>query len=587
MKLRVKKIDSRNSFELLLSLWQVISKKRKKQLLLTIFFMFLNALSEIISLSIILPFISLLTDKEKIWSNIQIRNIANIFNIQNANQLLFITFIFLIFAVILTSLVRLSNLWLANRMAQIIGVDLSCEAFKRTLYQPYSSHLKQNSSQVISTINKSIDGVVAVLDGFLQLISGIVITISIFFALLIIDWETSIVAIIIFGSTYAILSLITRRKLIGNSRYNVSKQRDRLKCLQEGLGGIRDVILTSTQSYFINLYKILDAPLRFKSAENVFLAASPKYIIEGLSITFICSLAILTFRKEYSYFNSLAVLGTFALGSQKLLPAMQIIYRSLSSIRSKKFEIIDTLTLLNQKIYYYSPNKNKNKKINFNSIKLKNINFAYAKNTKNIFQNFNLEIKSGDKIGIIGKTGSGKSTLVDIVMGLLKPTNGVLEIDSKNINDDKNSTYLNNWKNSIAHVPQNIFLSDGSFAENIAFGIPKNEINMSKVRKAAKKAEIADFIESNENKYETPVGERGIRLSGGQRQRIGIARAFYRDCNLLILDEATSALDEKTEDSIMDTINSIDSKITLLIITHRIRTVSRCDRIIEIKANKS
>ena len=172
-------------------------------------------------------------------------------------------------------------------------------------------------------------------------------------------------------------------------------------------------------------------------------------------------------------------------------------------------------------------------------------------------------------------------------MGLLKPTNGALEIDSKNINDDKNSTYLNNWKNSIAHVPQNIFLSDGSFAENIAFGIPKSDINMSKVRRAAKKAEIADFIESNEKKYETPVGERGIRLSGGQRQRIGIARAFYRDCNLLILDEATSALDEKTEDSIMNTINSIDSKITLLIITHRIRTVSRCDRIIEIKSNKS
>ena len=277
----------------------------------------------------------------------------------------------------------------------------------------------------------------------------------------------------------------------------------------------------------------------------------------------------------------LVLLGSFTLAVQRLLPVIQRIYNSWVVIKSVNADSENIHKTFQMKIENNTKAKIIPMKLN-NSIKLESIYYSYT-NKKNILSNINLEIFQGEKIGIIGKTGSGKSTLVDLIMGLLKPSMGNIYVDGKNLYDNKYPNRINEWMRSISHVPQDIFLTDATIAENIAFGTRKDLISNSKIINAAKMAQIHQFIRSTDNGYETFVGERGIKLSGGQRQRIGIARALYKKSKILIFDEATSALDNETEDLLMKSINEISDKITIISIAHRITTLKNCDRIFEIK----
>ena len=280
-----------------------------------------------------------------------------------------------------------------------------------------------------------------------------------------------------------------------------------------------------------------------------------------------------------SFGSVIALAGTLALGTQRLLPAMQLIYGSWASIQSQKRGVIEILKILDMKESNKINKKILIKPLNFkNSIKLKNIEYSYKQNQP-ILKGINLEINRGECIGIIGKTGSGKSTFLDILMGLIFIKEGSFLVDDKQINTSSKRVA---WRKSISHVPQNIFLSDASIAENIAFGLEPSLIDYEKVIKSAKAANLSTFINSRPDKFQTIIGERGIQLSGGQRQRIGIARALYKGGDILILDEATSSLDTKTEISIMNCISSLASKKTIIIVAHRLSTLRKCDKIYEL-----
>ena len=399
-------------------------------------------------------------------------------------------------------------------------------------------------------------------------------------ALFAVDITVALTAFIGFGLLYWIVIHYTRQQLQENSECISGQSTQMIKSLQEGLGGIRDVLIDGTQQFYCKLYQSADLPLRKASGNNVFIGGSPRYVMEAIGMTLIAGLAYVMSLREGGMSTAIPVLGTLALGAQRLLPALQQAYSSYSSIKGSQSSFNDVINLLEQPLPNYV-NQPLAQPIPFKKeIVLDSISFRYTEETPWILKDINLKLTKGERIGFIGVTGSGKSTLLDIIMGLLPPTEGRLSIDGQPITSNNRRS----WQAHIAHVPQNIYLSDSTIEENIAFGIAQENINHEQVIKAAKQAQIAELIDDWPEQYQTFVGERGIRLSGGQRQRIGIARALYKQANVLIFDEATSALDNETEQAVMEAIEGLGRDLTILIIAHRLTTLKGCDQIIELTA---
>ena len=377
-----------------------------------------------------------------------------------------------------------------------------------------------------------------------------------------------------------------KNRLKGNSNFIALANQKQVKYIQEGFGSIRDIILDKSYKNFIDIYKNIDKKMRIRNADSIFLSIYPRNILEVVGLIFLVSIAIVMYFTNQSNINNvLPLLGAFALGAQRLLPAMQQSYNSWATINAYSSEISFVIESLSQKVLIdleKDRKLNKKKKLNIfkNKIHFKSIGFKYQKDSPLILENINLEINKGEKIGIIGPTGEGKSTFIDILMGLLKPTYGEILVDGVNIHSAK---YVEIWMKNLAHVPQNIYLTDNSFAETIAFGIRKDEIDFAKVKQCANMAKISSYIESCPRGYETFVGEGGINLSGGQKQRIGIARSLYKGSELIIFDEATSALDRKTEEEVMDSIRNLSKGKTILLVAHRLSTLKFCDRILKIE----
>lgn len=369
----------------------------------------------------------------------------------------------------------------------------------------------------------------------------------------------------------------------------------KVQAIQEGLGGIRDVLLYGTQHIYHSRFMSHDSAVRRAQASGEVIGASPRYIIEAVGMILIVVLAYWLSPRQGGLTGAIPVLGALAIGAQKLLPQMQLVYSSWSSINGSHNQLEDVLGFLEKpalyenyqsvffKANYTKINQTKLPKDFSQScqsplLALRNVSFRYDDNTPEVLNNINLEIPKGSRVGFIGKTGSGKSTLLDLIMALLQPTSGQIEVDGIPLNEHN----YRNWQLRIAHVPQTIYLSDATIAENIAFGVPLEQIDLSRVKIASTKAQLSDFIERQPHKYQTHVGERGVRLSGGQRQRIGLARALYKQADILVLDEATSALDDLTEQSVMSAINALGNELTVLMIAHRVSTLRACDKIVEL-----
>ena len=569
-----------STFRLLYQIWGHLTRRRRLQFCLLILVMLSSGLAELVSLGAVLPFLAVLSNPEQLWQQPVIQQLALYVGIKNSEGLILPSTLIFAFAAVLAAFVRLLNLWLNGRFAAAVGSDLSCESYKRTLYQPYQVHVQRNSSSLISVMTQNLSLTVLSLNSVLLIVSASLVAAGLLIGLLLIDLRVALATAGLFGVAYGLLARVSRRQLRRNSERIVLENTQRVQALQEGLGAIRDVLLDGTHLTYLNLYRRSDKPQRLAEARNVFLSLFPRYSLEALGLVVIALLGGLLVLERGIASGVIPLLGALALGAQRLLPALQQIYSSwanLNSWSSSIFSVVQLLELpLPQEQDSVEPLCLKN------NIYLESIYFRYTQKSPEVLQGINLEIQKGERVGLIGSTGSGKSTLVDLLMGLLPPNSGRLVVDGVDLYHPDNVALLAGWRAGISHVPQNIYLADSSIAENIAFGVPKQEIDMLRVKRAAQQAQIAQFIEGSLDGYESFVGERGIRLSGGQRQRIGIARALYKQASVLILDEATSALDDSTENAVMNAVEGLSRNLTMVMIAHRLSTVKRCDRVVRL-----
>ena len=577
---------SRNSF---FKIWHLLNFKNKSRIFIQLILIILNGFAEISSLAIVIPFLAFLSNPEKIWDLKITKFLALLLNIKDSEQIILPLTLLFITANVIAAILRLVNIRMSSYISASIGTDLSCKIYSSTLSKKYEEHIDTNTSKIVSTSTTSLDATVAVINYFFQAIAATLVGISIVLALFFVDVQITLVALMIFGIIYGFIAISIRTRLNKNSKSIIRNRDLQVKNIQESLGGIRDIILDNLQETYLEIYRKTDQLRRIKEAENQFLALFPRFGVEAIALTVI---AIFSYQlsKNVDGANILPLIGTFAFGAQRLLPSIQMAYSAWAGIKANSNAINSVVGLIKDEEYIKKVSKRKNavqNKIFFKkSIELKNICFSYKQTNKFKIENLNLIISKGERIGIIGQTGCGKSTLVDIIMGILEPSSGEVKVDDVNIHSKKDSSILYNWFLNVSHVPQNIYLSDKTILENIAFGVKYKNINIERAKNAAKVAGIDNFINKLDLKYYSMVGEDGIKISGGQRQRIGIARAIYKNSSILILDEATSSLDNKTEANIMDSINKISRDTTIIIIAHRLSTIQDCDRLICIKEGK-
>jgi ATP-binding cassette subfamily B protein len=541
--------------------------------------MIITSFSEIISIGAVIPFLGVLTSPNSIYTHPAAQDLISILEINDAKELLLLISVGFVVAAIFAGTMRILLIWANTRLTFATGADLSLNIYRRTLYQPYSVHISRNSSELINGITVKTNAVIHVSMSVLTIISSLFMLITIMTALLIIKPVVAITTFGGFGIIYALIILFTRNKLRIVSHHIAKESTKLIKSLQEGLGGIRDVLIDGNQETYSKIYRSADLTLRAAQGKSIFISQSPRYMMEAMGMVLITIIAYVATNKPEGIENALPILGALALGAQRMLPVMQQAYSAWSEIQSGQVSLKDTLDLLDQPLPSHA-NSFEIKPIEFNEkIEIKNIEFKYSNKNELVVKNISLTIPKGSRIGFIGSTGSGKSTLIDIIMGLLEPIEGTLEIDGQIVTKEKNRS----WQLHIAHVPQTIFLADCTIEENIAFGKQKGEIDFEKVRNVAKQSQIHEAIERLPLKYKTMVGERGVSLSGGQRQRIGIARALYKEADVLIFDEATSALDNETEEAVMNSIEGLSKNLTIICIAHRLTTLKNCDQIVELK----
>jgi len=561
-------------FSLITQLFSHVSKRRKFQFALLLALSLVSSLAEIISLGAVGPFIGILTQPEIVFASPVITTFASRMGIETAADMVMPLTVIFALAAILAGLLRLLLLWVGLRLGSVTGADLGLEIFRRMLYQPYRIHVARNSSEIISAITQKVGAATAVLISGITVFTSGILFLAIIITLLWQDPMIAIVASLSFGVAYVLIAMQTSKRLAKNSEKIATEQTHVVKALQEGLGAIRDVLIEGTQSVYADLYKGSIYSLMRASAENVYINQAPRYVMEALGLVLVAMFALVLSSRTGGIQGALPILAMLALAAQRLLPLMQQLFGGWATLKGSLAAMHDVIDLLEQPVKDYDRQQTVSSVHLNKAIHFKNVGFRYTEETPWVLQGVDFAIEKGSRVGIVGATGGGKSTLMDLLLGLLEPGYGSILIDGTPLEGAK----VIAWQQSLAHVPQQIFLSDGTIAENIAFGTDPGQIDLERVRVAAEQANLAEFIESRPNAYQERIGERGIRLSGGQRQRIGIARALYKRADVLIFDEATSSLDSETEKNIIRTIESLDHDFTTLIIAHRISTLENCDQ---------
>lgn len=564
---------------LLYRLWAHINSRRRAQLSFLLLLVVFASFAEVVSLGAVVPFLGVLAEPSRVFTLPLLQPLIVGFRLVEPSQLLLpISVSFALLAVV-SNAIRLVLLWAQTRLGHALGADFSMQIYRNTLYQPYAVHASRNSSDIIASISARAHQVVqCILLPSLTLFSSTFILLSILAGMIVIDPLVAIVSFAGFGTIYGIILAVTKRQISINGAIISEKSGQVLKALQEGLGGIRDILLDGTQQVYCEIYREADFSSRRAMAHNHIVGMAPRYLVEGLGMCMMVALAFYMVSGSEGIIATVPTLGALALAAQRMLPTLQLGYGSLVQIKGSDILLAEILGLLDQPLPAHArlpspvPNRFEER------ISLQNISFRYGADLPWVLRDISFDIPKGARIGFIGKTGSGKSTLLDVIMGLIEPENGRLLIDGVPITDENRRA----WQVHLAHVPQMIFLADTTIAENIAFGVPLTKINMQLVRECAHRACISEKIESMPKQYATHVGERGVRLSGGQRQRIAIARALYKKADVIVFDEATSALDHETERDVMEAIENFGDNITTLIVAHRLTTLEKCSQIVEL-----
>jgi len=564
-------------------LWRHIRPRRRWQLAVVVVVLLLSSLAEILSLGAAVPFLAVLSKPERLWGTGRVQALAGWLGWQQPADLVLPFCLLFAVAALLAGGLRLVALRVSTGLVQAIGADLSETLYHRTLHQPYAQLLQRRSSDLISAVANEVDQVVDALGGLLQLLSGGLVGLALAVVLLTLSPVPTLAMALVLGGGYGLMLLLSRRRLRQLGAAIRADEAERIRCLQEGLGAIRDVILDGSQSTYTGLYGQTDRRLRRHRGLGYVISLAPRYGMEGVGLAAIALASLWLTASVAGFVGALPLLGALALGAQRLLPTLQLIYANWTGVRMHHPALHSVLAHLDQPVaegdLQAAPCQGPVAPLPFTTaLELRDCAYRYGPDQPWVLRHTRLTLRRGERLGIVGTTGSGKSTLVDLLMGLLEPTAGALLVDGEPLHGER----LRRWRSGIAHVPQSVFLLDSSIAENIAFGLPARQIDWPRLEAAAERAQLGGFLRGLPQGVHTPVGERGVRLSGGQRQRIGIARALYRQAPVLVLDEATSALDTATESRVMEAIADLGPGITVLMIAHRLSSLAGCHRLIRV-----
>jgi len=567
-------------FKLIIQFFSLLTPRQRKRFYALQIMVVVMAFTEILGVASIIPFMALVGDMSQLQQNTILAQTYQLSGINSESQFVFLIGVGVLIMLFFSAIVSMFTLWRLSMFANVIGSEVADRLYTHYLKQSWLFHAAGSSAQLTKKIAIETRRVTDNLLTPLMIMNARVVfillmTISIFFF----DPIIAITGLSFFGLAYFFLYRVVRMRLERNGKNISDVNEQRFRLMNEGFGGIKDILLLGRASDFIARFNKTGITLANSMGSNVALSLVPRYFIELLAFGSMITLILyLISSYEGNLGTILPILSLYALASAKLLPAFQMVYASVSNIKgnisaleSIQQDIIDSMEselvpLKPEEQNYIYPKQ---------QISLEDITFTYPGKNELTLNQVNITIPAKSVIGIVGPSGSGKSTLIDILLGLVKPQQGQLKIDNTII-DDQNCRL---WQNSIGFVAQSIFLSEGTIAENIAFGIPQDKINQDQVHQAIKLANLNEFLETLEQGIHTKVGERGVQLSGGQRQRIGIARALYHQAEVLVFDEATSSLDGITEKIIMEAINNLTGKKTIIMIAHRLKTVINCDQI--------
>ncbi len=565
-------------FSVVKKLFVLLTKSQRKRFYSLQILVVFMAILEIISVASIIPFMTLVGDINQLHGKSTMAIIYSASDL-SSSQFMFLLGVAVLGVLLISSLFSMFTIWKLSMFATQVGTEITDRLYLYYLNKCWLFHASGSSAQLTKKIageaGRVSKGIVMPL---MQINARIVLAMFICIGIFIYDVKVAVIGLFVFSSAYLILYKLVRTYLLRNGRTISDMNGQRFELMNEAFGGIKDILLLGRANVFVSRFKQTSHTLAFSQGTNTALTQVPVYLMQLIAFGSMISLVLYLISSHSGELGLiLPILSVYGLATFKLIPAFQHIYSSLGAIKSNipALESIQKDLNDSNKISLES-NKKDSRFLRLNkSVSLRNISFCYPGKDELILKQINITISAKSVVGIVGPTGSGKSTLINILLGLIEPKTGKLFVDQKKI-DERNRR---SWQNSIGYVAQNIFLSEGSVAENVAFGIPKEEIKLDKVYKSLELANILDHVMSLENGINTKVGERGIKLSGGQQQRIGIARALYNESNVLILDEATSSLDGHTEKVIMNSILEFSGKKTIIMIAHRLKTVERCDQI--------
>ena len=560
-------------------LFLALSSEQRKKFYILQFLVVISAVMEIVSIASIIPFMTLVGDMSLLQQDTTISELYKLSGISPESQFVFLLGIGVLVIFMISSIISMFTLWSLFMFANKTGTDMGNRLYNHYLRQDWLFHANGSSAQLTKKISTETSRVTSqVLMPLMQMNARIVLALLMSVSITLYDPQVALMGLSAFAIGYFMIFRLVKSRLKQNGEAISKVNEQRFRLMNEGFGGIKDVLLFGRNSDFIKRFSQAGDTFAYSQGTNQSLAQVPRYMVELVAFGFMIMLVLYLIATHNGNLGLiLPVLTVYTLAGFRLLPAFQQIFACLANIKGNisAFESIhqdlvdsiqtETKTQLSGQGFLDLKNE----------ISLKDITFTYPGRSKPALTQLSMSIPAHSVIGIVGASGSGKSTLIDILLGLINPHQGELKIDGETINDSNRRS----WQNTIGFVAQSIFLSEGTIAENVAFGIPKDDINLNQVELTLELSNLMPLIKSLEDGIHTKVGERGVQLSGGQRQRIGIARALYHKAEVLVFDEATSSLDGITEKMVMEAINDFSGQKTIVLIAHRLKTVQKCDQI--------
>ena len=548
-----------------------LSPMRRRQAIATVALMMVGALAEVVSVGSILPFLAVLTNPARIAHVPLVGGLLG--DLSPGPHLVAVAALGFMGLTLVSAGLRLLLTWYSQAFAFNLSHDLSVTAFHKVIRQPYLYYVRSNSSEIVAKFEKIHSITYGVLLAGVNAITSSVIAALLIALMIALNPVVALISALVFIGIYVATSFLTRQRLSRNSMIVSTGWGLKVKSVQQAVGGIRDILLDGSQDAFERDFERHASGVRDALTANAFISSAPRVVIETIGMILIGALAWTLAGRQGGIVGALPTLGALALGAQRLLPLLQNAYLGWSNMRGAGHTLVEVSQLVSMHDDRISPT---GPPLPFDhSIDFAHVGYRYDTG-RPVLRDVSFTIRRGERIGIVGATGAGKSTVMDLLLGLLEPSDGAILIDGQPL--DRSSRI--DWQSQVAHVPQAIYLLDDTIAANIAFGAMADAIDLDRVRHAASSAGIDDFVLTLPDGYQTMTGERGVRLSGGQRQRIGIARALYKRAAVLVLDEATSALDNVTEAAVMASIDRLRDDITIIIIAHRLTTLAGCHRIL-------